>query len=83
VPEQKFEFQLARDAAFKNIVMEQKLDKPEIAIEKPDAAGTYFMRFRSIDPDGFVSPYSAPQSFEVKSKDKSWLTLLLLVPLLF
>jgi hypothetical protein len=82
-PEQKFEFQLARDAAFKNMVTEQKLDKPEISIEKPDTAGTYFMRFRSIDPDGFISPYSAAQSFEVKSKDKSWLMLLLLAPLLF
>ena len=78
---QKFEFQLARDAGFKEIVSEQKLDKPEIAIDKPAASGTYFMRFRAIDPDGFVAPYSSPQSYEVKGN--YWWMLLLLVPLLF
>ncbi len=79
-PGQKFDFQLARDAAFKDLVMEQKLDKPEIAIEKPGAAGTYFMRYRALDPDGFIAPFSSAQSFEVKSN--YWLSLLLLVPFL-
>lgn len=80
-PGQKFEFQLARDAAFKDLVMEQKLDKPEITIDKPGASGTYFMRYRSIDPDGFIAPYSSAQSFEVKGN--YWWMLLLLVPFLF
>ncbi len=79
---QKFDFQLARDAAFKDLVMEQKLDNPEITIDKPTAAGTYFMRYRSIDPDGFVAPYSSAQNFEVK-QNYWWLLLLLLVPLAF
>jgi hypothetical protein len=78
---QKFEFQLARDAAFKELVMEQKLDKPEITIDKPSAAGTYFMRYRSIDPDGFIAPYSSAQNFEVKGNH--WWMLLFLVPFLF
>jgi hypothetical protein len=82
-PEQKFEFQLARDAVFNDIVMEQKLDKPEITIDKPEAAGKYFMRFRSIDPDGFVAPYSAAQTFDVKEKENYWWMLLFLVPLAF
>jgi hypothetical protein len=77
---QKFDFQLARDAAFKDLVMEQKLDKPEIAIEKPGAAGTYFMRYRAIDPDGFVAPFSSAQSFEVTRN--YWWLLLLVVPFL-
>ena len=78
---QKFEFQLARDTTFKDLVMEQKLDKPEITIDKPSAAGTYYMRYRATDPDGFVAPYSSAQSFEVKRN--YWWMLLLLAPLLF
>jgi hypothetical protein len=78
-PGQKFDFQLARDPAFKDLVMERNLDRPEIAITKPGDAGTYYMRFRSIDPDGFVAPYSSAQTFEVK-RDFWW--LLLLFPLL-
>lgn len=80
-PGQVFDFQIARDKDFKDLVMEKKLDKPEIAIDKPDGAGTYFMRFRATDPDGFVAPYSSAQSFEVKAN--YWWLLLLLVPLAF
>ena len=80
-PMQRFEFQLARDAAFKDLVMEKNLDKPEISIDKPGEAGTYFMRYRATDPDGFVAPFSSAQSFEVKGN--YWWLMLLLVPLLF
>ncbi|MBL0125813.1 MAG: FecR domain-containing protein [Betaproteobacteria bacterium] len=77
---QKFDFQLARDIAFKDLVMERRLDKPEITIEKPSAAGIYYMRYRAIDPDGFIAPFSSAQSFEVKTNH--WLSLLLFVPFL-
>lgn len=79
-PGQKFDFQLARDSGFKDLVTEQKTDKPEISIDKPGDAGTYFMRYRATDPDGFVAPYSSAQSFEVK---RSYWWLLLLLPLVF
>ena len=59
-PGQTFDFQLAHDAAFNNIAIERKLDKPEVSIEKPSESGTYYMRFRATDPDGFVAPYSSP-----------------------
>ncbi len=85
-PEQKFDFQVAREATFKDLLMEQKLDKPEITIEKPKAPGTYFMRYRSIDPDGFVAPYSSAQSFEIPvpkppEPQHPWWLLLLLLPI--
>jgi hypothetical protein len=79
-PGQTFDFQLARDAAFKDLVTEQKLNKPEITIDKPGDPGTYYMRYRATDPDGFVAPYSSAQSFEVK---RSYWWLLLLLPLVF
>jgi hypothetical protein len=79
-PGQTFDFQLASDAGFKTLVQEKKLTQPEITIEKPSDAGIYYMRYRAIDPDGFVGPYSSAQTIEVKAN--RWWLLLLVVPFL-
>jgi hypothetical protein len=79
-PSQTFDFQLASDAGFKTLVQEKKLTQPEITIEKPSDAGIYYMRYRSIDADGFVGPYSSAQTIEVKAN--RWWLLLLVVPFL-
>ena len=78
---QTFDFQLASDTTFKTLVEEKKLTQPEINIEKPSDAGIYYMRYRSIDADGFVGPYSSAQTIEVKAN--RWWLLLFLVPFLF
>ncbi len=78
-PGQKFEFQLARDAQFTQRVMEKKLDAPEVTIDKPGESGIYYMRYRAIDPDGFIGPFSSAQTIEVKA-NYWWLLLLLLIP---
>ena len=41
--------------------------------------GTYYFRYRSVEPDGYVGPYSATLVIEVPH---DWRWLLLLVPLL-
>ncbi len=79
-PQQTFDFQLASDAGFKTLVQEMKLTQPEVVIDKPSDAGIYYMRFRAIDADGFVGPYSSAQTIEVKPN--RWWLLLLLVPFL-
>ncbi len=58
---------------------ELKLDQPEVTIDKPGDAGIYYMRYRAIDADGFVGPYSSAQTIEVK-RNYWWLLLLLLIP---
>jgi hypothetical protein len=75
---QKYEFQMARDAGFKDLIKETKLDVPQMIVEKPGDAGVYYMRFRAIDPDGFIGPYCTAQTIEVKSKPW-WLLLFLLL----
>ena len=45
----------------------------------PSKPGTYYFRYRSVEPDGFVTPYSSTLKIEVPF-DKRW--LLLLAPLL-
>lgn len=79
-PGQSFEFQLAKDEAFAQPIENRALREPTITLPKPDG-GTYFMRVRATDPDGYVGPYTATQKIEVPH-GKPWWMLLLLVPLL-
>lgn len=60
-PGQTFEFQLAADEAFASVLVAQKLAEPAIQIDRPERGGRLFIRYRAIDPDGFVGPYTAPQ----------------------
>lgn len=71
--------ELARDKEFKEIVAQADLDKPEWILPRPSRGGTYYFRYRSIEPDGFVGPYSATLVIEVPT---DWRFLWLLTPLL-
>jgi hypothetical protein len=73
------EAQLARDAAFAEIVAEARLDRPEWSPPTPDRAGRYYFRYRSVEPDGFTTPYSATLAIDVP---RDWRWLWLLLPLL-
>ena len=79
-PQDRQQVQLARDAEFKDVVASAELTSPEWLLPKPDRAGDYFFRYRSIEPDGFISPYSATLKIAVP---KDWSSLWLLLPLLF
>lgn len=60
-PGQTFEFQLAADEAFARILVAKALTEPAIEVDRPAHGGRLFIRYRAIDPDGFVGPYTAPQ----------------------
>jgi len=72
--------ELARDPEFKQIVVQTQLNSPEWTQPTPSPGGTYYFRYRSIEADGYVGPYSATLVIEVP---RDWRYLLLLVPLLF
>jgi hypothetical protein len=79
-PDDTQHVELARDPAFKEIVLQADLDRPAWTLPLPSPGGTYYFRYRSIEPDGFVGPYSSPLVIEVP---RDWkLFLLLLAPLL-
>ncbi|MGC8809318.1 MAG: FecR domain-containing protein [bacterium] len=61
-----YQFQMARDRDFQQILHTQKVEKPEITLPKPKEIGTYYVRTKAIDPDGYAGDFSAPQSFEIK-----------------
>jgi hypothetical protein len=57
--------ELARDPQFKEIVSQADLSEPQWTLPRPSRGGTYYFRYRSIEPDGFVGPYSATPVIEV------------------
>ncbi|HZV55090.1 MAG TPA: FecR domain-containing protein [Rhodocyclaceae bacterium] len=78
-PGQTFLFQFARDAGFVDLVTEQRLDQASTTIARPDG-GTYFMRVRATDADGFVGPFTSPQKIDVPIPPPPWWLLLMLLP---
>lgn len=79
-PGQRFRLQVAGDREFRAITVDQTLAEPRIALPKPPA-GTYYVRVQAIDPDGYVGPFTASQSFTVPPP--WWIFVpLLLVPFL-
>ena len=63
-----YHFQMAKDDAFKKILVDDTLVKPEITVQKPKESGTYYIRTSAIDTEGYEGDFSEAQTFEVKSK---------------
>ncbi len=61
-----YQFQMAKDRDFQQILHTQKVEKPEITLPKPQEFGTYYVRTKAIDADGYAGDFSMPQSFEIK-----------------
>jgi hypothetical protein len=69
-PGQKFVVEIGHDAGFSSLLLTQDTSTPEINVPRP-ASGTYFIRIKAIDPDGYVSPFSAAQKVYIGSR---WVT---------
>ncbi len=67
-----YDVQVARDPAFHKLLLERRENLPELQLDTPKA-GTYYLRVRTIEADGFVGPYGAPQQFEVPRSLWWWL----------
>jgi len=79
-PEDTQHVELARDPQFKTIVLQADLNEPKWLLPTPSPGGTYYFRYRSVEADGFVGPYSATLVIEVP---RDWRLLLLIAsPLL-
>lgn len=64
-PGESFEYQIARDAAFTDIVQQGRGPESQVTVQNP-RAGSYYLRIRTvIDADGQVGPYGPPQQVEV------------------
>ena len=63
-PGQRFEFELARDERFSIELGRHALADPGVVLPRP-APGVWHIRYRAIDSDGYVGPYTSPQRFTV------------------
>ena len=78
LPGQKYQVQMAEDEAFTLPLFDEQIEEPILELPMPDS-GEYFVRIRTIDPDGFIGPFGAPQVIEVPGFD--WYLFLALLPL--
>lgn len=63
-PGQRFDFQLARDPAFSQLVDDRTLDRAGVELPLP-GDGRFYLRLRVRETDGFVGPWTATQHFDV------------------
>ena len=77
-PGQRFEYEFAADMAFSDVLVSGDGDTPHFSVPRP-GLGTYWIRVRSIDPDGYVSPWTTPQQVVVPAPFPWWMLLPLLI----
>ncbi len=64
LPGQRYQFQLAKDVNFEDIVVSSEVSEPQLTIPRPES-GFHYLRMRSIDADGYVGPYGSVQRIDV------------------
>lgn len=74
--EDRHQVELSRDGSFNEVLHRADLKATQWALPMP-AAGTYYFRYRSVEPDGFVSPWSSTLKLEAP---RDWRFLWLLAP---
>jgi hypothetical protein len=63
-----YQFQMARDFEFKEILIDQKCEKPEITFPQPDSGGIYYIRIRPIDRDGHEYNFLPIQIYQISPR---------------
>ena len=75
-PDDRAEVEMARDAAFNEIVARGDFGAPNGRLGRPPS-GTYYARYRFVEPDGFKTSWSGAVKIEVESNwHKAWRALL-------
>lgn len=78
---QQYQLQMAEDKEFAQPTVDTVTGEPKLLIPTP-SAGTYFIRIRTLDPDGFEGPFGSPQTIEVPRSLYWWLLMLPLFALI-
>lgn len=60
---QSYRFELARDAAFQQMISRRQTDSTGIGLTEALQPGGYYWRVASVDPEGAQGPFSQPQHF--------------------
>ena len=76
-----YEFQLARDAEFSDLVTEERLEAPGFELSDGEA-GTYHFRARGVSDEAVKGPWSPVNSFEIEADPWPPTYLIPLLPLI-
>lgn len=71
LPGERYQLQIASDVEFSAPLHTVDTVEPVARVPRPPG-GTWFIRVRSIYPDGFEAPFGKPQQIEVPSSHKPW-----------
>lgn len=74
----KYQIQVARDPDFARPILDETVTTNQSQIDRPEP-GTYYLRVKTIDADGYAGPFGPSQQLEVP-RSNQWWWLLLLVP---
>ena len=58
---QTFEFQAARHPDFSRPWFAKSVSEPHITMARPEDGGRLYLRYRAIDADGLMGPFTVPQ----------------------
>ncbi len=75
----KQQVELAQDEGFTQILARQDLTQAQWELPTPDVSGKVYFRYRSVEPDGFTTPWSSTLVIEIP---RNWNFLWILAPLL-
>ncbi len=74
---QSFHFQFASDEKFDNLIHDQHTTASQVTVPLPDG-GSYYLRVKTIESDGFEGPWGAPQLIDIPYDIPYWMLMLLL-----
>ena len=77
-PGASYEFQLARDEKFADVMLTRTVPEAEIKLPRPDG-GVYYVRARTFEPDGIAGAFTEAKRIEIPDQPNYW--PLLVIPL--
>jgi len=63
-PGKHYQVQLSRDADFRAPLLDRQVEQPQLSVPRP-GSGTWYLRVRTLDSDGYAGPYGAVQRIKV------------------
>ncbi|MBL8260546.1 MAG: FecR domain-containing protein [Candidatus Competibacteraceae bacterium] len=64
LPGERYQFQLARDANFEDVLVSSEVAEPHLSVPRP-SSGFHYLRIRTIDASGAAGPYGPTQRIDV------------------
>lgn len=63
--EDRQQVELSRNAQFTDVIARAELAQAEWAIDSPGQPGAYYFRYRSVEADGYITPWSSTLKIEI------------------